>query len=77
MAVTLLKHVWFFLGVNDLFSCTVYVPNQPSLMLLYWSLILVSRSGVGKHFMVEGRMGLQRTCRGPDWYKSHKSTHSI
>ena len=30
--------------------------------------------GVGKLFMVEGQMGLQRACRGPDRYKSHKST---
>jgi len=32
-----------------------------------------AKAGVGKLFMVEGR----RACRGPDWYKSHKSTHSI
>jgi len=34
-------------------------------------------AGVGKLFIIEGRMGLQRACRGPDQYKSHKSTHLI
>jgi len=32
------------------------------------------KAGVGKLFMMEGRMGLQRACRGPDQYKSHKLT---
>ena len=36
----------------------------------------VPNAGVGKLFMIEGRMGLQRACRRPDRYKSHNSTHS-
>jgi len=35
---------------------------------------LPATAGVGKLFMVEGRMGLWRASRGPDRYKSHKST---
>jgi len=38
--------------------------------------LLYSYTEVGKLFVIEGRMGLQRVCRGPDRYKSHKLTHS-
>ena len=37
-----------------------------TISILYYTIVLYRIAGVGKHFMIEGRMGLQQACRGPD-----------